>query len=173
MISVLNFGVFSMSISVPAFVEEYRIPFWDVVPADPSFEDMKRVVAIECQRPPIPNKWAKSPVCEMLRLYVHSLSSQEVIPSSCASQLMLSSVSSCHFNCYHCHLWHHHCFAYIFIIHHCHWFRFYMTISVLRYVTIFFRCVMFLFLDMSLYSLDMLLFLFLDMSLFFTLKIFD
>ncbi|BFZ22056.1 hypothetical protein BsWGS_25095 [Bradybaena similaris] len=51
------------------FAEEYRIPFWDIVPADPSFEDMKRVVAGDRLRPLIPNKWAKEPMmCEIARL---------------------------------------------------------------------------------------------------------
>ncbi|XP_078537834.1 activin receptor type-1 [Lissotriton helveticus] len=38
-------------------VEEYKPPFYDVVPNDPSFEDMKKVVCIDQQRPNIPNRW--------------------------------------------------------------------------------------------------------------------
>ncbi|KAI4886556.1 hypothetical protein NFI96_027109 [Prochilodus magdalenae] len=38
-------------------VEDYKPPFHDVVPSDPSFEDMKKVVCIDQQRPNIPNRW--------------------------------------------------------------------------------------------------------------------
>lgn len=37
-------------------VEEYRPPFFDAVPSDPSFEDMKKVVCIDQQTPVIPNR---------------------------------------------------------------------------------------------------------------------
>lgn len=37
-------------------VEEYRPPFFDVVPSDPSFEDMKKVVCVDQQTPVIPNR---------------------------------------------------------------------------------------------------------------------
>lgn len=38
-------------------VEDYRPPFYDVVPHDPSFEDMKKVVCVDQQRPNVPNTW--------------------------------------------------------------------------------------------------------------------
>ncbi|XP_076858674.1 activin receptor type-1-like isoform X2 [Brachyhypopomus gauderio] len=38
-------------------VEDYKPPFHDVVPSDPSFEDMRKVVCIDHQRPNIPNRW--------------------------------------------------------------------------------------------------------------------
>ncbi|KAF5294422.1 hypothetical protein FQA39_LY13407 [Lamprigera yunnana] len=37
--------------------EEYKPPFHDVVPSDPSFEDMRKVVCIDQQRPNLPNRW--------------------------------------------------------------------------------------------------------------------
>lgn len=37
--------------------EEYLPPFGDLVPSDPSFEDMKKVVCSDGQRPTIPNRW--------------------------------------------------------------------------------------------------------------------
>ncbi|OCT92734.1 activin receptor type-1 [Xenopus laevis] len=43
---------------VNGLVEDYRPPFFDVVPHDPSFEDMKKVVCIDQQRPNIPNTWS-------------------------------------------------------------------------------------------------------------------
>lgn len=38
-------------------MEEYKPPFYDQVPSDPSFEDMRKVVCVEQQRPFIPNRW--------------------------------------------------------------------------------------------------------------------
>lgn len=38
-------------------VEDYKPPFHDVVPSDPSFEDMRKVVCTDQQRPNIPNRW--------------------------------------------------------------------------------------------------------------------
>lgn len=40
--------------------EEYKIPYYDVVPSDPSFEDMKKVVCHDNYRPSIPNRWIVS-----------------------------------------------------------------------------------------------------------------
>ena len=36
---------------------EHRLPFWDVVPTDPSFEEMRKIVCVDGQRPLIPNRW--------------------------------------------------------------------------------------------------------------------
>ncbi|XP_067385925.1 serine/threonine-protein kinase receptor R3 [Emydura macquarii macquarii] len=40
---------------VNGIVEDYRPPFFDMVPSDPSFEDMKKVVCTDQQTPSIPN----------------------------------------------------------------------------------------------------------------------
>lgn len=42
--------------------EEYKVPFHDVVPADPGFEDMRKVVCVDGYRPSIPNRWSSDPV---------------------------------------------------------------------------------------------------------------
>ncbi|XP_036400911.1 activin receptor type-1-like isoform X2 [Megalops cyprinoides] len=42
-------------------VEDYKPPFHDVVPNDPSFEDMRKVVCTDQQRPNIPNRWFSDP----------------------------------------------------------------------------------------------------------------
>ncbi|KAH1006981.1 activin receptor type-1-like [Dendroctonus ponderosae] len=50
-------------------VEEYKPPFYDVVPSDPSFEDMRKVVCVDQQRPSIPNRWTSDLVlCGMSKL---------------------------------------------------------------------------------------------------------
>ncbi|MPC33208.1 Activin receptor type-1 [Portunus trituberculatus] len=43
-------------------VDDYRVPFHDQVPGDPSFDDMKKVVCVDQQRPMIPNRWTSDPV---------------------------------------------------------------------------------------------------------------
>lgn len=42
--------------------EDYKPPYFDVVPNDPSFEDMRKVVCIDQQRPNLPNRWTSDPV---------------------------------------------------------------------------------------------------------------
>lgn len=42
--------------------EEYKPPFYDQVPSDPSFEDMRKVVCIDQQRPVLPNRWTSDTV---------------------------------------------------------------------------------------------------------------
>ncbi|XP_067880666.1 activin receptor type-1-like isoform X2 [Heterodontus francisci] len=46
--------------------EEYKPPFYDVVPTDPSFEDMRKVVCTDQQRPNIPNRWFTDPILSSL-----------------------------------------------------------------------------------------------------------
>lgn len=51
-----------MHVPPAGMVEDYRPPFYDVVPNDPSFEDMKKVVCVDQQTPTIPNRLAADPV---------------------------------------------------------------------------------------------------------------
>ncbi|XP_076664892.1 TGF-beta receptor type-1 babo isoform X2 [Andrena cerasifolii] len=37
--------------------EEYQLPFYDLVPSDPTIEEMRKVVCTDRQRPSIPNRW--------------------------------------------------------------------------------------------------------------------
>lgn len=37
--------------------DEYQLPYYDCVPPDPSFEDMKEVVCTKGIRPDIPLRW--------------------------------------------------------------------------------------------------------------------
>ncbi|XP_038071354.1 TGF-beta receptor type-1-like isoform X2 [Patiria miniata] len=43
--------------SIGGIYEEYRLPYYDMVPCDPSIEDMRKVVVGDRQRPTIPNRW--------------------------------------------------------------------------------------------------------------------
>nr|XP_045008564.1 serine/threonine-protein kinase receptor R3 isoform X2 [Jaculus jaculus]XP_045008565.1 serine/threonine-protein kinase receptor R3 isoform X2 [Jaculus jaculus] len=47
---------------VNGIVEDYRPPFYELVPNDPSFEEMKKVVCVDQQTPTIPNRLAADPV---------------------------------------------------------------------------------------------------------------
>ncbi|XP_009869910.1 PREDICTED: activin receptor type-1C isoform X1 [Apaloderma vittatum] len=51
--------------SAGGITEEYQLPYYDVVPSDPSIEDMRRVVCEQKLRPNIPNQWQS---CEALRV---------------------------------------------------------------------------------------------------------
>ncbi|XP_054004674.1 TGF-beta receptor type-1 isoform X3 [Hylaeus anthracinus] len=37
--------------------DEYQLPFYDLVPSDPTIEEMRKVVCTDKQRPSIPNRW--------------------------------------------------------------------------------------------------------------------
>lgn len=37
--------------------EEYQLPYYDLVPSDPSIEEMRKVVCDQKLRPNIPNWW--------------------------------------------------------------------------------------------------------------------
>jgi len=47
-------------------VEDYQVPFQDVVPSDPSFEDMRKVVCVDQQRPFLSVRWTEFPVLDGL-----------------------------------------------------------------------------------------------------------
>uniref|UniRef100_A0A2K6U7K9 receptor protein serine/threonine kinase n=1 Tax=Saimiri boliviensis boliviensis TaxID=39432 RepID=A0A2K6U7K9_SAIBB len=51
--------------SVRGIVEEYQLPYYDMVPSDPSIEEMRKVVCDQKFRPSIPNQWQS---CEALRV---------------------------------------------------------------------------------------------------------
>ncbi|KAM9319956.1 activin receptor type-1-like [Gastrophryne carolinensis] len=51
---------------INGMVEDYKPPFYDVVPHDPSFEDMKKVVCVDQQRPHILNTWHLDKVLSVL-----------------------------------------------------------------------------------------------------------
>ncbi|XP_005103381.1 TGF-beta receptor type-1 [Aplysia californica] len=58
---VYSFGLVLWEIarrcSVGGIFEEFQLPYYDVVPSDPSLEDMRKIVCGDKQRPAIPNRW--------------------------------------------------------------------------------------------------------------------
>ncbi|MCI4378708.1 hypothetical protein PGIGA_G00218910 [Pangasianodon gigas] len=51
--------------SVRGIHEDFQLPYYDLVPSDPSVEDMRKVVCEQKLRPNIPNQWQS---CEALRV---------------------------------------------------------------------------------------------------------
>ncbi|XP_061630578.1 serine/threonine-protein kinase receptor R3 isoform X3 [Phyllopteryx taeniolatus] len=58
----LVFWEISRRTIVNGIVEEYRPPFFDLVPSDPSFEEMKKVVCVDQQRPILHNRLHSHPI---------------------------------------------------------------------------------------------------------------
>lgn len=52
--------------AVNGIVEDYKPPFFDAVPIDPSFEEMKKVVCVDQQTPTIPNRLYSDPTLSAL-----------------------------------------------------------------------------------------------------------
>lgn len=42
---------------VSGVVQDYQVPFYDLVPSDPSFEEMKKVVVDSKMRPTVSSHW--------------------------------------------------------------------------------------------------------------------
>lgn len=53
----LIFWEISRRCNVGGIYDEYQLPFYDMVPSDPTIDEMKKVVCIDRQRPSIPNRW--------------------------------------------------------------------------------------------------------------------
>ncbi|KAL4617299.1 bone morphogenetic protein receptor type-1B-like isoform X1 [Arapaima gigas] len=48
-------------------VEEYQLPYYDLVPTDPSYEDMREVVCNKRRRPSFPNRWSSDESLRQMR----------------------------------------------------------------------------------------------------------
>ena len=42
--------------------EDYQVPYFDMLPGDPSFDEVKKVVVTEKRRPLVPNRWYRDEV---------------------------------------------------------------------------------------------------------------
>ncbi|XP_053570499.1 TGF-beta receptor type-1 [Bombina bombina] len=61
----LVFWEISRRCSIGGIHEDYQLPYYDLVPSDPSVEEMRKVVCEQKLRPNIPNRWQS---CEALRV---------------------------------------------------------------------------------------------------------
>uniref|UniRef100_A0A8C7Z2F8 receptor protein serine/threonine kinase n=1 Tax=Oryzias sinensis TaxID=183150 RepID=A0A8C7Z2F8_9TELE len=62
----LVFWEISRRTIVNGIVEDYRPPFFDLVPSDPSFEEMKKVVCVDQHRPSLHNRLNSHPILSAL-----------------------------------------------------------------------------------------------------------
>nr|XP_043874323.1 activin receptor type-1C isoform X1 [Solea senegalensis] len=61
----LVFWELAQRCSVRELNEDFQLPYYDLVPSDPSVEDMRKVVCDQKLRPSIPNQWQS---CEAMRV---------------------------------------------------------------------------------------------------------
>ncbi|KAL3222328.1 hypothetical protein MRX96_028429 [Rhipicephalus microplus] len=50
--------------NIGGIYEDYQLPYYDLVPADPTIEEMRKVVCTDRQRPALPNRWQS---CEIMK----------------------------------------------------------------------------------------------------------
>lgn len=50
-------------------VEDYQLPYFDMVPSDPSLDEMRKIICDDKQRPAIPNRWQAIEVLYLLCMY--------------------------------------------------------------------------------------------------------
>ena len=74
--------VFSLTTGI---VEEYQLPYYNMVPSDPSYEDMREVVCVKRLRPIVSNRWNSDEVSGVQ-------SSQEVIAECCQRHLVTHDI---------------------------------------------------------------------------------
>jgi len=55
--SICVFRIFFNGWNILGPIEEYQLPYYNMVQSDPSHEEMKKVVVIDNKRPEIPNRW--------------------------------------------------------------------------------------------------------------------
>lgn len=48
--------------NIDGVYEDYQLPYYDMVPSDPSIEEMRKVVCVDQARPPIPSRWQNNEV---------------------------------------------------------------------------------------------------------------
>ncbi|RXG73693.1 TGF-beta receptor type-1 [Armadillidium vulgare] len=63
--------------------EDFQLPYYDVVPTDPTIEEMKKVVVTDRQRPTIPNKWHAVEV----RTKCNEQDHERMLVSQCSSKI--------------------------------------------------------------------------------------
>jgi bone morphogenetic protein receptor type-1B len=80
-------------------VDDYQVPYYDVVPNDPSFEDMKKIICVDTYRPEISQRWLKSVYIEqVVRLMLegwHAL--PRVRPTSLRMKKVLSRIMTSYY----------------------------------------------------------------------------
>ena len=93
-IQLLTLAV-SMMIFISGIAFDYELPFHGLVPSDPSFEDMKRIVVVERRQPAIPEQWH----ADVVRThYNHNIKSSDCVRAhmrACACACVRVCVRAC------------------------------------------------------------------------------
>lgn len=58
-------GSLRICLLLPGLHEDFQLPYYDLVPSDPTIEDMRKVVCEQRLRPSVPNQWQS---CEVRRV---------------------------------------------------------------------------------------------------------
>ncbi|KAJ3604847.1 hypothetical protein NHX12_026899 [Muraenolepis orangiensis] len=58
MADMYSLGLILWEMTRRCMVEDPQLPYYDLVPSDPSYEDMREVVCFKKQRPSFPNRWS-------------------------------------------------------------------------------------------------------------------
>lgn len=68
---------------VVGILEEYQLPYHELVPTDPSYEDMREVVCIKRLRPSFPNRWTSDEVkyATHTQVYMHKHAQMNDLPN--------------------------------------------------------------------------------------------
>lgn len=59
-----TFVLLSM-LSFPGHAEEAQLPYFDLIPSDPTLEEVWKLVCVEQRRPSLPNTWSQHEVWEI------------------------------------------------------------------------------------------------------------
>lgn len=66
----------SVFVAFPGLQEDFQLPYYDLVPSDPTIEDMRKVVCEQKLRPNVPNQWQS---CEVRRKNLSAASSCKML----------------------------------------------------------------------------------------------
>lgn len=66
--SVMTTVNLQLGLHILGIHEDYQLPYYDLVPSDPSVEEMRKVVCEQKLRPNIPNRWQSCEV-RFFKLY--------------------------------------------------------------------------------------------------------
>ena len=62
-----------MHLFATGIYEEYQLPYYDMVPGDPSLEEMRQAVCERKLRPALPNRWHAHEVVTLNKLFIKGL----------------------------------------------------------------------------------------------------
>lgn len=73
----------SVFVTFPGLQEDFQLPYYDLVPSDPTIEDMRKVVCEQKLRPNVPNQWQS---CEVRQKNLSAASSCKIVSTDTNAQ---------------------------------------------------------------------------------------